>query len=209
MRIIYIPRSSTPLANSIYGLLYNWHSASDSRGFVSGWHLPSETELDTFLSVVGLGSGVLKEIGTTYWTAPNSGATNEYGFNARGAGWRSGFDGLFNDINDVMRIWTSTQSGGNAIQLLIGSTNQKGLAYKRHGYSIRLLCDSSTNPGYVDIDGKRYTTVTIGTQVWMAENLQATHFANGDTISEVTDNTEWSALTTPGLCAYDNDWNNV
>jgi len=56
-----------------------------------------------------------------------------------------------------------------------------------------------------DIDGNVYQTVTIGTQVWMVENLKTTKYRNGDPIPNVTDDTEWSNLTTGAQCNYNND----
>jgi uncharacterized protein (TIGR02145 family) len=58
-----------------------------------------------------------------------------------------------------------------------------------------------------DIDGNVYHTVTIGTQVWMAENLRTTRFNDGSEIPNVIDVTEWSALTTPGMCTINNTTN--
>jgi len=59
-----------------------------------------------------------------------------------------------------------------------------------------------------DFDGNNYTTVTIGTQTWMVENLKTTHYRNGDPIPNVTDNTEWGALTTGAYSWYNNDISN-
>jgi uncharacterized protein (TIGR02145 family) len=61
----------------------------------------------------------------------------------------------------------------------------------------------------IDIDGNVYQTVTIGTQVWMVENLKVTHYRNGDPIPNVTDNTAWAGLSTGAYCEYNNDINNV
>jgi len=60
-----------------------------------------------------------------------------------------------------------------------------------------------------DIDGNVYHTVTIGTQVWMVENLKVTHYRNGDAIPLVTDSTSWINLTTGAYCNYDNNANNA
>lgn len=61
----------------------------------------------------------------------------------------------------------------------------------------------------IDIDGNVYKTVTLGSQVWMAENLKVTHYRNGDVIPNVTDSSEWAGLTTGAYCEYDNDITNV
>jgi uncharacterized protein (TIGR02145 family) len=56
-----------------------------------------------------------------------------------------------------------------------------------------------------DIDNNLYKTVTIGTQVWMAENLRTTRYNNGTVIPKVTDNSTWDGLITGAWCWYNND----
>ena len=58
---------------------------------------------------------------------------------------------------------------------------------------------------FTDYDGNMYHTVIIGTQTWLQENFKGTHFINGDPIPNVTDQTAWNSLTTPGYCYYNND----
>ncbi len=63
-----------------------------------------------------------------------------------------------------------------------------------------------TGSGMVtDIDGNRYLTVTIGTQVWMRENLRTTRYSNGDPIPGVLINSDWTALSTGAWSWYDHD----
>jgi len=56
-----------------------------------------------------------------------------------------------------------------------------------------------------DIDGNNYNIVTIGTQIWMAENLKTSKYNDGASIPLVTGSSAWFNLTTPGYCWYDND----
>jgi uncharacterized protein (TIGR02145 family) len=57
----------------------------------------------------------------------------------------------------------------------------------------------------IDKDGNLYTSVTIGTQVWMTENLKTTKYNDDSSIPKVTDGTAWSTLATDAYCWYDND----
>jgi uncharacterized protein (TIGR02145 family) len=56
-----------------------------------------------------------------------------------------------------------------------------------------------------DVDGNVYHTITIGTQVWMVENLKTTKYRNGDPITLITNATAWSLLVTGAYCNYNND----
>ncbi len=56
-----------------------------------------------------------------------------------------------------------------------------------------------------DIDGNVYHTITIGTQVWMVENLRVTKYNDGVSIPIVTSGSSWGSLTTPAYCWCDND----
>jgi uncharacterized protein (TIGR02145 family) len=56
-----------------------------------------------------------------------------------------------------------------------------------------------------DQDGNVYSTVVIGTQTWMIENLKTTKLNDGTSISEVTDNNSWINLTSSGYCWYNNN----
>lgn len=64
---------------------------------------------------------------------------------------------------------------------------------------------TSGSPAVTDIDGNIYNTVSIGTQVWMAENLKTIRYNDGTSIPLVTDGGSWVSLSTPGYCWYNND----
>lgn len=56
-----------------------------------------------------------------------------------------------------------------------------------------------------DIEGNVYNTVTIGKQVWMAENLKTTRLNDNTEIPLHSDNKDWKALFSPAYFWYDNE----
>ena len=99
-----------------YGLIYNWYAVNDPRGLApQGWHVPSDEEwitLETHLGGAGAG-GKLKSTGTReagggLWNSPNTGATNETGFNASPGGFRNEVGHPY-AINLGAYYWTSTK----------------------------------------------------------------------------------------------------
>jgi uncharacterized protein (TIGR02145 family) len=86
-------------------------------------------------------------------------------------------------------------------------TATTGSGYWGTGYIILRLED--LNPTIADIDGNLYHTITIGTQIWMVENLKVTHYRNGDAIPNIIGGTQWGKRTTGGYCNYENNINNV
>jgi uncharacterized protein (TIGR02145 family) len=58
-----------------------------------------------------------------------------------------------------------------------------------------------------DGDNNNYSVVGIGTQVWMAENLRTTKLSDvpKTAISNITNNTAWTLLSTPAYSWFNND----
>jgi uncharacterized protein (TIGR02145 family) len=56
-----------------------------------------------------------------------------------------------------------------------------------------------------DYEGNVYNTVTIGTQIWMKENLKSKKYNDGTDITLVMDSIEWTTKTTGSYCFYNND----
>ncbi|CAI8153939.1 MAG: Uncharacterised protein [Formosa sp. Hel3_A1_48] len=72
-------------------------------------------------------------------------------------------------------------------------------------------CDGEIDEGFEDsgtvddIDGNSYDYLTYGDQVWTVENAKMVTYRDGTPIPQVTDDTEWEALTTGAWSYYNND----
>ena len=94
-------------------------------------------------------------------------------------------------------------SGNTSYYLRAYATNSAGT-----GYGMTMAF--TTDPGpVIDIDGNIYQTIRIGNQWWMTKNLKVSHYRNGDSIPNVTDNATWASLATGAYCSYNDDVNSV
>ncbi len=147
---IYANEASTDQNATIYGFLYNWYAATDSRKICpAGWHVPTDDEwttLTTFLGGESMAGGKMKDDGMTYWNSPNTGATNETFFSALPGG-RRGANGRFNNIATKAHFWSANESNDNrfAWQRELSHDNGNVIrisSYRKpEGASIRCLRD--------------------------------------------------------------------
>ena len=63
----------------------------------------------------------------------------------------------------------------------------------------------TTIDGIINCDGNPVPTIVYGTQEWTVENACHITYRDGTPIPQVTDDEEWSNLTTGAWCYYDND----
>lgn len=148
-----------PANAATWGCLYTWEavmngstSSNSSPSGVQGicpedWHLPSKAEYEELINflggVIGTG-GKLKETGTTYWDEPNSGATNETLFSARGAG-RRGIGGDYLYLKQQNLLWMTTENNSTSAYNLTLYSNQAGAMThtnnKEMAFSVRCIKD--------------------------------------------------------------------
>ena len=113
----YAIYNNDPSNEAIYGKLYNWYAVVDPRALCpTGWHVPSDTEWTTLSDNLGgnIAGGKMKSTGTTLWTSPNTGATNQSGFTGLPGGFRNGGGGFYS-IGDNAYFWSVTVNLGRAL----------------------------------------------------------------------------------------------
>jgi len=129
-----------------YGALYNFYAVNTGKLSPTGWHVPSDAELTTLTSYLGgesVAGGKLKEVGTTHWQSPNTGATNESGFTILPAGYRYMSSFTTNGKNGF--LWSTTEESGDYAWVRnIGydriDVSRYG-GYKGTGWSVRCVKD--------------------------------------------------------------------
>jgi uncharacterized protein (TIGR02145 family) len=143
--------NNDPANGAVYGKLYNWYAVNDSRGLApEGWHIATDEEWTILSDCLGgesVAGGKMKEMGTTHWAAPNTGATNSIGFTALPGGFRVA---NFDFMGQGGEWWSSTEDTGTIPPGIsawyrnidfsgayIGRSN----SIKTAGYSVRCIED--------------------------------------------------------------------
>ena len=198
-----------------------------------GWHLPTDEEWVTLFSAVG-GSNTAGEMlkSTSGWDRDGNG-TDDYSFAALPAGERD-YDWNYKNEGRFANFWSSNDeyrytAGGVYLKYSVDSAHIAGGFNKKDAISVRCLKDevdavkssssvvsSSSSSSLVDSstvvkgtmtderDGQTYKTVKIGSQIWMAENLNfayiytEVHFKTG---SNFSDSSSWCYDNDPINCA--------
>lgn len=131
-----------------FGALYNWWVVNDTNNVCPiGWHVATKLDYDTLVNFLSTNvGGKLKSTDLQFWSLPNTSATNEVGFNAKGSGIRSS-SGQFSGALISNNIWTSTtfqNDPSKAFYLNLNysvETHSLNTAIKYLGYSIRCIKD--------------------------------------------------------------------
>jgi uncharacterized protein (TIGR02145 family) len=141
------------------------------------------------------GGTLITQRGVCYSTSPSPTTANMTIISSSGSGsFTSNLTGLTANTTYYLRAY---------------ATNSAGTAY---GNEVSFTTAASsggivTNPGAgVTFSGYTYASIVLGNgQEWMSENLRTTTYANGDPIPNVTNDVQWSNLTTGAWAHYDNN----
>lgn len=121
---------------------------------------------------------------------------------ARGICWSITPNPTITDSKTINGTGTGTFSG--SLTGLSANTTYYARAYATNNIGTAYGNELTFTTKVTDYDGNSYDAITIGSQVWMKQNLKTSHYLNGDLIPTVTDAAAWSTLTTGAYCYFNN-----
>jgi uncharacterized protein (TIGR02145 family) len=151
-------------------------------------------------NVTNEGNVSVTERGVVYATTPNPTIINSKIMNGTGSGYYPCYlTGLSSNTTYYYRAYAINSQGtsyGDNLSFttqvfvpIIGNTFNPGLTYG----------------SVMDIEGVVYKTIVIGTQTWMAENLQTSKLNDGTIIPNISSKVMWADFSSPACCWYENN----
>jgi uncharacterized protein (TIGR02145 family) len=143
-------------------------------------------------NITSQGGSSITSRGLCWSKQQNPTIADEFLTNGSGTGqFTSKVTGLENNVTIYLRAY---------------ATNSYGTGYGQEiSFTIWL---NEPGPNLTDVDGNSYSTIKIGNQIWMKENLNVTHYKNNSSIPNVSDSAQWVSLTTGAFSNYDNEASN-
>lgn len=141
----------------LYGALYNWHAVNTGNLCPEGWHVPTDAEFSAMEIALGMDQAAANETGdrgtnegkklknTTGWDTEAGNGTNESGFTALPAGYRSYQTGKSEGLRLITYFWSSTERNDDIAYYRMledgkETVNRSG-TYKAAGKSVRCIKD--------------------------------------------------------------------
>ena len=110
------------------------------------------------------------------------------------------------DINDLFTSdGTGSGSFSSTLINLAPATTYYVRAYAKNSAWTVYGEQATFTSKLADTEGNLYNTLTIGTQVWMTENLRATKLNDNTSIPNITDDALWIGSSVSAYCWYNND----
>jgi uncharacterized protein (TIGR02145 family) len=142
----YTTYNDDPSNVAIYGYLYNFYAATDSRKICpEDWHVPTQSEWSQLIGYLGYNPGSKLAGREDLWINGVLESNSEFGtsgFNALPGGYRPGIN--YYSLGYVARFWTSTNVNMYSWQVTIDYDNtglNTDYYYNINGFSVRCIKD--------------------------------------------------------------------
>jgi uncharacterized protein (TIGR02145 family) len=185
----YVRAYATNKKGTAYGKIYSFNPKNKPPSEFKSITLKNLTTVTaTIYGLIGYYDGlfIIKEGGLCWGTTTNPSIEGNY-ISSLSLGTGSPYEFTIT-LNNLLPNTTYYIRGY--------AKNESGIVYSPE-ISITTWKGSVT-----DASGNLYQIITIGSQDWMGSNLTTSKFNDGSVIQAVTDNLQWSALTSPGSCEY-------
>lgn len=147
-------------------------------------------------TIINNGGSTVMASGICWDTRTEPTINNNITSNDAGAGsFVSKMTGLEGSTEYYVRAYATNKAGTGYGEEKVFMTTPRNIVFNQ----------SVTYGSHTDQDGNIYKTVKIGEQTWMAENLRATHYLDGTSVSNIADAGLWTGLNSGAYCFYNND----